>query len=80
MSVPGVSVCRCRKGLGGLAWTVDTRGVDSRCSASAHTPPRPRRYEVKRLSDGEHYALKVTNIQELKPQVAHEVVQEIRWV
>ncbi|KAK2076954.1 hypothetical protein QBZ16_005182 [Prototheca wickerhamii] len=35
-------------------------------------------YEVKRLSDGEHYALKVTNIQELKPQVAHEVVQEIR--
>ena len=43
-------------------------------------PPRPRRYEVKRLSDGEHYALKVTNIQELKPQVAHEVVQEIRWV
>ncbi|KFM24923.1 Serine/threonine-protein kinase Nek1 [Auxenochlorella protothecoides] len=29
-------------------------------------------YEVERLSDRGHYALKVTNIQELKPSVAHE--------
>lgn len=56
-------------------------GLPPPFTASPALPPLPqRRYEVERLSDRGHYALKVTNIQELKPSVAHEVVQEIRRV
>ncbi len=45
-------------------------------------PPPPtllRSYEVERLTDGQHYALKVTELSALPPLDKAAVVEEIRW-
>lgn len=63
-------VCRANT----LTWGATRRHALTRTFLA----PLPRRYEVQRLSDKRHYALKVTNVQELRNAVAQEVVQEIR--